>query len=262
MRRFPTVSFLAVLTAIALTPAALAQAQQPGLPPLKPPPPPPIKPYPTVAAKPPVPYGDQSYQDFRKQLADIAAKKDRAALAKVTVAKGFFWIQEKDMADAKKSGIDNLAKAINLDAQDGSGWTVIQGFTADPTAAELPDRKGVICAPADPTVDAKAFENLVNATQSDPSDWGYAVNDGTEVRAEPQPSAPVIEKLGLNLTHVLPDQPAPGGNGPAFLHIATPSGKSGYVAFDALAPLGSDEMCYIKDASGWKITGYFGGATQ
>ena len=259
MRRYPTASILAVLTTIAFAGAAWAQAQQPGLPPLKPPPPPPIKPYTAVPANPPVPYGDASYQDFRKQLTDIAAKKDRAELAKIVVAKGFFWMQEKDVADPKKPGIDNLAKAINLDANDGSGWEVIASFVNDPTAADLPDKKGVICAPADPTVDSKAFENLVNTTQTDPADWGYAVRDGTEVRAQADPNTPVVEKLGLNLVRVLPDQ---GANAPPFLHIATPSGKSGYVPMDALAPLGGDEMCYIKDAGGWKITGYFGGATQ
>ena len=120
MRRYPTASILAVLTTIAFAGAAWVQAQQPGLPPLKPPPPPPIKPYAAVPANPPVPYGDASYQDFRKQLTDIAAKKDRGELAKIVVAKGFFWMQEKDVADPKKPGIDNLAKAINLDANDGS----------------------------------------------------------------------------------------------------------------------------------------------
>jgi hypothetical protein len=262
MRRYPTASILAVLTTIAFAEAAWAQVQQPGLPELKPPPPPLIKPYTAVPAKPPVPYADASYQNFRKQLADIAAKKDRAALAKIVVAKDFFWMQEKDMADPKKAGIDNLAKAINLDAKDGSGWEVIAGFVNDPTAADLPDKKGVICAPADPTVDSKAFENLVNTTQTDPSDWGYAVKDGIEVLAQADSNAPVVDRLGLNLVRVLPDQADQGANPPPFLHIATPLGKSGYVPMDTLAPLGGDEMCYTKDAGGWKVTGYFGGATQ
>jgi hypothetical protein len=46
------------------------------------------------------------------------------------------------------------------------------------------------------------------------------------------------------------------------LHVATPSGKSGYVDAQQLSPLGSDEMCYTKDAGGWKIAGYIGGAPQ
>jgi len=267
MRRysFAPTAILAVLAAAAL-PAApvLAQGQQtPQLLPLKPPPPPPIKPYTPVAAKPPVAYDDVAFVAFRKQLSDVAAKKDRAALAKLVVAQGFFWIQDKDMADPKKPGIDNLAKAIDLAAKDGSGWATLGGYGNEPTAAELPDHKGVFCAPADPTIDPQAFEALGNATQTDPSEWGYPLKDGVEVHAAAQPNSPVVEKLGLNLVHVLPDTAAPSDpNAPTFLHVATPSGKSGFVALDAIGPLGGDQMCYSKDAGGWKIAGYFGGASQ
>jgi hypothetical protein len=266
MRRSTTASTLirAALTAVAAVAiagaASITLAQQ-QLPPLKPPPPPPVKPYKPVAAKPPVPFDDASFQAFRKQLADIAAKKDRAALAKFVVATGFIWMQDKDIADPKKPGIDNLAKAVNLDAKDGSGWDVISGLISDPTAVEWPDRKGVMCAPADPTIDAQAFEALGKETQTDPSDWGYPVRDGVEVHAAAQPNAPVVEKLGLNLVRVLPDSMPPTGNGPAFLHVATPSGKTGYVTADSLSPLGGDEICYSKDPGGWKITGYIGGAS-
>ena len=267
MRRYslaPTL-ILAVLATAALTVApVLAQGQQtPQILPLKPPPPPPITPYTPVAAKPPVAYDDAAFVAFRKQLADVVAKKDRAALAKLVVAQGFFWIQDKDMADPKKPGIDNLANAVGLAAKDGSGWAVIGGYGNESTAAELPDHKGVFCAPADPTIDPQAFEALGKATQTDPSEWGYPLKDGVEVHAAAQPNSPVIEKLGLNLVHVLPDTAAPNdANSPAFLRVATPSGKSGFVAMDAIAPLGGDQMCYSKDASGWKITGFLGGANQ
>ena len=262
---FAPTLILAVLAAVTLSPApVLAQSQQaPQLLPLKPPPPPPIKPYTPVAAKPPAPYDDAAFVAFRKQLSDAAAKKDRAALVKLVVAQGFFWIQDKDLADPQKPGVDNLAKAIDLAAKDGAGWAVLGGFGSEPTAAELPDRKGVFCAPADPTIDSQAFDALGKATQTDPSEWGYPLKDGVEVHAAAQPNAPVVEKLGLNLVHVLPDSGAPNDpNPPAFLHVATPSGKSGFVAVDAIAPLGGDQMCYSKDSSGWKIAGYFGGASQ
>ena len=264
MRRYATAAaaaILAVLTVIALAPtAATAQGQQQQLLPLKPPPPPPIKPYTPVAAQPPAPYDDASFQAFRKQLADIAAKKDRAALAKLVVAEGFFWMQDKDVADPKKSGIDNFAKAANLG--DGAGWAMIGGFFNDPTAAQWADRKGVMCTPADPTIDPKALEALSDQTQTDPSEWGYPVKDGVEVHAAAQPNAATVEKLGLNLVRVLPDSAPPEGNGPAFLHVATPSGKTGFILAADIAPLGGDEICYTKDAGGWKITGYFGGAAQ
>jgi hypothetical protein len=254
---------LAALAAAALVPQlGLAQGQQQLLP-LKPPPPPPIKPYQPVAATPPGPYSDPSFQAFRKQLADVATHKDRAALAKLVVAQGFFWVQDKDRADPHKSGIDNLAKAVDLDATDGSGWDNVAGFASDPTATELPDHKGVICSPADPTIDPKAFQALADATQTDPSEWGYPLTDGVEVHAAPQPNAPVIEKLGLNLVRVLPETTPPANaNEAAFLHVATPSGKTGFIAADAIAPLGGDQMCYAKDAGGWKIAGYFGGVAQ
>src|ERR1700730_1980537 len=255
MRRYsfaPTL-ILAVLAAAALSTApVLAQSQQaPQILPLKPPPPPPIKPYTPVAAKPPVAYDDAAFVAFRKQLSDVAAKKDRGALAKLVVAQNFFWIQDKDMADPKKPGVDNLANAIDLAAKDGSGWATVGGCGNEPTAAELPDRKGVFCGPADPTIDPQAFEALGKAKQTDPSEWGYALKDGVEVHAAAHPNSPVVEKLGLNLVHVLPDTAAPTDpNTPAFLHVATPSGKSGFIAMDAIAPLGGDQLCDTKDTGG------------
>jgi hypothetical protein len=222
----------------------------------------PIKPYKPVAITPPAPYSDPSFVAFRNTLADIAQRKDRPALAKLTVAQGFFWIQDKDYADKRKPGIDNLAKAIDLDSKDGSGWDVLSGYTAEPTAAELPDHKGVICAPADPTFNPQEFEALGNATQTDPTDWGYPTKDGVDVRGAAQPNAPVVEKLGMYLVRVLPDSTPPDNpNEPAFLHVATPSGKAGFVQGDALVPLGGDQICYTKAADGWKIAGYFGGVS-
>jgi hypothetical protein len=266
MRRSLIAAVLALTALAAISSTverAAAQAKQPQLLPLKPPPPAPIKPYPAVKVTPPQPNGDPGFQDFHKQLLDVAAHKDRAGLAKLVVAQGFFWIQDKDLAEKSKPGIDNLAKAIGLDAKDGSGWDVVTGFANDPTATDLPDHKGVVCSPADPNIDPKAFEALGEATQTDPSEWGYPLKDGAEVHSAPQPNAPVMEKLGLNLVRVLPDTAPPSdASQPAFLHVATPSGKSGFIAMDAIAPLGGDEMCYVKDAGGWKIAGYFGGVSQ
>jgi hypothetical protein len=261
-------AILAAVTVATVIPEfgrAQGQSQQIPLPPggFKPPPLPPVKPYNAVAVTPPGPYTDPSFVAFRKQLADAAQRKDRAALSKLVVSQGFFWMQDKDLADQHKPGIANLAAAIDLDAKDGSGWAVIAGYANDPTAAPLPDHAGIVCAPANPTIDLKAFQALVQGTQTEPPDWGYPAREGLEVRAAAKPTAPVIEKLGLILVHVLPDSAPPDDpNQPPFLHIATPSGKSGFVPMDSLSGLGGDEMCYVKDAGGWKITGYFGGAAQ
>lgn len=230
---------------------------------LKPPPPPPIKPYQPVAVTPPAPYNDSSFVAFREQLADVVAKKDRAALVHIVVAQNFFWVQDRDLADKRKAGIDNLAKAINLDAKDGSGWQVLNGYANEPTAAGLPQQKGILCAPAEPTIDPKAFEALGKATGTEPSEWGYPTNGGVDVHAAAQSSSSVIEKLGMILIRVLPDTSQPSNpNEPFLLHVATPSGKSGYIDAQQLSPLGGDEMCYAKDTGGWKIAGYLGGVSQ
>jgi hypothetical protein len=245
------------------------QAQQPQAQPgqlpqgFKPPPAAPIKPYQAVAITLPVPFNDQSFEAFRKQLGAIAEKKDRAALAKLVVAQGFFWMQDKDMADKKKPGMANFATAIDLDAKDGSGWELLSGYASEPTAEPLPDHQGVMCAPAEPNIDPKAFEALVNDTKTQPPEWGYPNKDGVEVRSAGKPDAPVIEKLGLTLVRVLPDSAGPDdANQQPFLHVATPSGKSGFVPLDAISALGGDQICYVKDGGSWKITGYFGGASQ
>jgi hypothetical protein len=263
-----TTLILTIAAAVMVAPdpgRAQGKSEQIPLPPggFKPPPMAPIKPFQPVAVAPPAAFGDASFVAFRKQLGDIAQHKDRAALAKLVVAQGFIWMQDKDLADKRKSGAANLANAIDLDAKDGSGWEVLSGYATEPTGEPLPDRQNVICAPAEPGVDGKAFEALIEATQTQPPDWAYPLADGLEMRSAGKPGAPVVEKLGLTLVRVLPDNAPPDDAGqPPFLHIAAPSGKSGFVPLEAISALGGDQMCYTKDAGAWKITGYFGGAAQ
>lgn len=259
-------SRLAVLSfaaAIVLASSHSGSAQQPQLPQLRPPPPAPIRPFQTVAVKPPPPFDDSSFATFRKQLGDVAAHKDRTALARLVVTQNFFWFQDKDVADKHKSGIDNLAKAIDLDGKDGPGWDILTAFANEPSAIEAPDQKGTFCAPADPVIDPNAFQALSSATGTDPSEWGYPSQGAIDVHAGPQPSSPVIEKVGSVLIHVLPDSSPPTSpNAPPVLHVATPSGKSGYVDATALAPLVQDQICYRMEAGNWKIAGYLGGPPQ
>jgi hypothetical protein len=266
MRRRFTVPALtaAALTLVALTPnLALAQAlpEPPhGLQQLPPPPPAPLKPYTPVAVTLPPVFNDPTFIAFRKNLADIAQQKDRAALAKLIVTTGFFWLQDKDLADPSKPSIDNLAKAIDLDAKDGSGWEIIAALAAEPTAAEWPQHKGLLCSPAPPGLDPQAVNALLKATETDFPEWGYPVENGVEVRAEAKPNAPVIDKLGLYLVRVLPDSTPPDAAGaPSFFHVALPNSKAGYVLATGIAAPTTDHMCYTKDASGLKIAGYIGG---
>jgi len=251
MRRMHLILALAL---IACATPAVAQNQPRGQ---QPPPPPKAGPYKPITVTPPQALNDPSFEAFRKQMGETAQRKDRAALAKLVVGQGFFWLRDQgDRADKRKSGVDNLAAALGLGNKDGAGWDMLASFAEEPTGAPSPDRKGAICAPADPSFDGRAFNDLLQSTGTDVSDWGYPVSGDIEVHSAAQANAPVIEKLGSAFVRVTPES---GANVPAFLRIVTPGGKVGYVSVDSIAPIGNDQICYVKDASGWKIGGYIGG---
>ena len=250
---------------LTILPAA-AQAPRPNQPPPQAPAPQaapapaPIKPYKAVPVTMPTPVNDPSYDAFRKQLADVAQRKDGNALAKLVVTKGFFWESESgDKADKTKPAIANLEQAIGaFSGPNASGWDVLAQAAEDPTLEALPDHAGVMCGPAGPQIDGQAFEALIKQTGTDPGDWAFPVTPNLEVRSAGQPNAPVIEKLGLHLIRVIADPPPANAaqQPPAFLRIVTPSGRTGFVAVEALSPIGFDQLCYVKDATGWKITGF------
>jgi hypothetical protein len=216
-------------------------------------------PYKAVAITLPTALNDPSFDAFRKQLSAIAQKKDRAALAPL-VAASFFWVPEDaDLADKKKSAIDNLAKALSLDGADALGWDALAAYAAETTIMGDPQRTGVFCAPAEPAFDEKAADELANATQTDASDWAFPIRDGIEVRAAAKQDAPVVDKLGLYLVRILADDSPANAVMATFLKVMTSTGKVGYVPIDAVLPIGGEQLCYIKEASGWKIAGFLGG---
>lgn len=229
------------------------QQQQPQ----QPPEPAPAKPYKPLAMSPPAPLNDAGLDELRKQIATAAQKKDRAALTRLVVGKNFFWERETgDRADKKKSGVDNLVTALGLANKDGVGWDMLQGYAEETTASPIPGRTGLLCAPADPTFDLKAFEALLKATDTDFSEWGYPLANNVDVHAAAQANAPVIGRLGAHLVRVMPeDKPV----SPTQIRIVMPDGKTGYVSTDAIAPIGGDRLCYVKEGGAWKIGGYMGG---
>lgn len=220
------------------------------------------KPYKVIAVTLPGVARDAGLDSLRKELGDIAKRKDRNALAG-RIAKDFFW--ERDFGgnfEAAKPGIDNLTAALGLDADDGSGWDALANFAAEPSAGPLPGRPNAICAPANPEFDEQARGQLVEDTQTDGIEWAYPRAAGLQVRAAPQPNAAVVETVGLHFVHVLGFEGKQTDADPirvAWARIATPSGKVGFVAPNSVVSPYADRLCFTKEGTAWRIGGYVGG---
>jgi hypothetical protein len=197
-----------------------------------------------------------SFDAFRKRLEEIAQKQDRAGLARL-VAPNFFWFREAaEATDKQQRAFDNLVDAIDLDGAESSSWdTLFRGWELLDSYANLgtvmahKDRAAVFCAPDWPTFDESAVEALLAATKTDDLDWAYPVRNGVEVRSAAAPDAPVIEKLGLHLVRSLESKER---------KVLTPSGRVGYVPDElpVMPFVHMDPLCYLRDASGWKIAGF------
>ncbi len=249
--RIAVIAGLALASMVAWDAPAAAQAQTP---------PNPYKPVPVTI--PTAPH-DGGLDTLRKELVETAKRKDRTALAG-RIAKDFFW--ERDFGgnfDPQKPAIDNLTAALGLDADDGSGWDALAGFAAEPSAGPLPGRATAICAPASPDFDETARNRLVDESQTDGIEWTYPRAAGLQVHAAPQANTAVIETLGLSFVHVLGFEGKQTDADPmriSWARIATPSGKTGFVAPNSLLSPYADRLCFAKDASGtWRIDGYVGG---
>ena len=170
----------------------------------------------------------------------------------------FFWLKEDGNAAGKKTGIEALATALSLAAKDGSGWETLGELVSDETAAPYPDRPNTVCSPSGPQFKVEDLEKLVETTKTDIGDWGFTAQENIEVKASAQANAPVVDKIGMIFVRVMPDT-APNAS-QEYMRIVTPAGKVGFVAAEAINPLGSDQLCYGKDATGaWKIVGMIGG---
>jgi hypothetical protein len=245
------IRFISACAAVLIAGSASAQYRS------QPPPPAPAAPYKAVTITPPKPMTDETFEAMRKQVGEAAQRKDRAAMAHLVVAQGFFWQREnRNAADKRKSGIDNLSSALGLNNKEGAGWEILSGYAEDPTASPSPRHDGAMCAPADPAFDIKELDNLIKKTKTDVTEWGYPVSAGIEVHASAQANAPVVDKLGLHFVRIVPDL---ASDPPSYMRIATPAGKSGFVSIDSIAPIGNDQICYVKDGGAWKIGGYVGG---
>jgi hypothetical protein len=264
MRRFLPAALLAGAALVTATQSAAAQTPAPRAPAAAAKPAPALpaqKPYALIKVVIPTAPPDPAFDALRKELAEIVKRKDRAALAQRVVARDFFW--ERDFGgnfDPARPSIDNLAGALALESDDG--WDMLSGFASEPTVGPLPGRPAVICSPAIPQFDEEARNKLVDSTGTDGVDWSYPRSPGLPMRAAPQPNAAVVETLGLHFVHVLGYEEKEGDMDPlrtAWLRVAAPSGKAGFVAPNTLISSYTDRLCYAKAGAAWRIVGYVGG---
>lgn len=241
------------ILALALLAAALGRPAPAGAAPA-------TKPYKPIEVTLAKPAADPGFDAVRKQLATIAQRKDRAGLARLAVAKEFFW--ERDfggMFDAKKATIDNLVAALRLDG--AAGWAALAAFAAEPSVGPIDEQPGAVCAPANPVYDDAELDAVLDDTKTDVQDWFYPRAEKLPARAAARPDAPVATTLGRHLVRVLGRETKPGGKpAEAWIRVATPDGRIAFVAPGSLASPLADRLCFAKDATGaWKIAGYVGG---
>jgi hypothetical protein len=242
----------------AFTAAANAQPapQEPAAPSVLAPKPQPLeKPYKPVAVTVPPAPADPNFAAFRQQLAAAAKTRVHAQLARLVVARGFFW--EGDAAGSFNPAarpIENFAAAIGLESKGGAGWNALAAFAIAPGTAPLPSRPGVVCAPAQPDFDPVDFDQLLATTGTQAADWKYLRDAAVPMRVAPRPVGRALETLGSYLVRVLAN---PDPTNLSWALVAAPSGKTGFIPSSLLLPLGGDRLCFHKDVTGrWQIAGY------
>lgn len=222
-----------------------------------------VQPYKPVPVKLPVAPDDTKLVSFRQELSEAAKSRIYSRLAALVESKNFFW--DRDFAnrfDKRKPAVDNLANALQLEYENGTGWTLLADFAADASAASNDSRPGVFCTPGQPDYDGVDLDKLVDITRTDAIDWVYARAPGIVVRSAPRADAPIVETLGTHFVRII------GFDGPnndrplatQWAKVATPSGKTGFVAPNALLAPATDRLCYAKSTTGeWRIIGYAAG---
>jgi hypothetical protein len=214
----------------------------------------PVRPYVPVAVTLPERHADADLAAFRQELAKVAEARVYADLARLTVARGFFWGRDfGNRFDPHRPGVDNLAAALRLEHDGGAGWTILEKLVAEAGALPLESHPGVVCAPGPPRFDTIAFDQLVDATRTAATDWAYTRAPDIAVRAAPHTDAAALEILGLHFVRVLERGGAAGG----WIRVAAPGGAVGFVAPDTLRALNAPRLCYRKDSTGaWQIAGF------
>jgi len=175
------------------------------------------------------------------------------------LAQGFFWIKERGQRGRKKSRDRGAVHGTQSRRQEWVGLGIASAsFAADDTAAPYPERPNTVLLAGRSGIQPPDLEKLGRDDKTNLGDWGF-------LRAGWRRGAP--DRAGefarhRKARHAFRARDArygaecePGND--AYRHAKR---KVGFVAAEAVSPLGSDQLCYGKDASGgWKIVGMIGG---
>lgn len=231
-------------------------------------------PYPEVKVRAPVAFkGDAAFEAMRKALADAAAKKNLAALSAL-VAANFAWTsagEPNEQADKSRDGLHNFkvafgfrpaGKTVDGPTEGGPQWDLLAEIAAATEFAQAPNAPNTACAPSVAAPDQKAFEQASQRIEEreQSTEWVYALGEVT-LTSTRAGGAPVGKVTSVALPVVStfpvarPDQQAPSP--PTHLELLLPSGKTGWVAVDAVRSLNADQLCFAKQPNGeWKISRY------
>ena len=222
-----------------------------------------VKPYKPVPVKLPAVPDDPKFETFRREFTEAVQSRVYAKLAALVEPKNFFW--DRDFGnnfDKRKPAVDNLANALRLEHENGVGWTLLADFAADGSAAPNDSRPGVFCTPGQPGFDGIDLDKLVDLTRTEVIDWAYTRAPGIIVRAAPRANAAVVETLGVHFVRLLGFEGRDGDKSGVtqWAKVATPSGRTGFVAPNRLLAPNAERLCFTKNALGdWRIIGYVGG---
>ena len=166
----------------------------------------PPAPYTALAVAPPKPYTDPSLAAFRKELAAVAQKKDRAALAKLVLAQDFFWLKEERQRRRQE---DRHRGARDRAEPRGQGRLGLGDARASspPTRPPHPIRTARTRCARRPARSSRPtdLEKLVERPRPISATGASPPRRTSRCTPPRRPNAPVIEKLGMIFVRVMPD---------------------------------------------------------
>jgi len=178
-----------------------------------------------------------SFAEFRRQLRDVAARRDEATL---------LGILHPDVK-ASFGGDTGIAafKALYLDADADAFWTEFQTVLA---LGGSSDQAGTFAAPY---VYATWPDDL------DAFDCVAVVGRRVRMRARPSTAAPVVTVLDYHIVELL--QSERGRDAEGWRHVRTSDGKTGYIAARYVRSSVDHRALFARSEGRWWLTAYVAG---